>query len=500
MKFVPFSILISVLLPASLLTACAVGPDYARPGNSAALHKQYLNADDAVYDGQPISRWWTRLEDPLIHDYVDQLLDQNLELKQAAERVIQARQNVRIAGADLFPTLGAEAGGRRGFTPGQSFEASGQNIQSGLPSLEQDRRYNTSYDASLNTSWELDLFGRIRRARESASAVFEAARYDNQALTHSLIAELFNRRVAIATNAALLDLARQNLDNRKAFYELVKRRYNLGTGASNAANVYLAEQTYKDVQGDVNLYSRLLAEERYRFDVLLGLLPGTTQGQAEDFPVLPPPRDIAVCLPADLLDRRPDLRASELRVKAANADIGVAIANLYPNVSLGGTLGFTGDTTNDLFTAQNLAGSLLASITARIFEGGRLRANIALQESEAREHAAAYAENVLNAIREVESALKAEQELQSEWEAQNASIKALKKAESISKGRYERGIESLQNYLDTRQSLYIRQQALYSKQQELWNTRIALLLALGGDWLEPETKTLDCRTRGETNE
>jgi len=214
----------------------------------------------------------------------------------------------------------------------------------------------------------------------------------------------------------------------------------------------------------------------------LGQAPGTLNPIASDFPMIAPPVDVPICLPADLLDRRPDLRAAELRVKAANADIGVAIADLYPSLSLGGSIGFNGSDTNNLFNADRLAGAILASVTARIFEGGALRANIDLQKSEARELAAGYTEDVLNAMREVETSLKAERELAAEIKQAMISEDALRKAEDITNKRYIRGIESLNDYLDAQQEYYAAQQNLISVQAQKWNTRTALYLALGGDW------------------
>lgn len=485
---------------AGALSACTLGPDFMRPANITAEESaQYINApqsENTAVDTQTMAHWWERLDDPLMNDYVAQLLSENLELRQAAERVIQSRAALRQAGAAAYPSLSASADAARRFTPSDSFgDTTLPNGAAGAFGSGSDRRYTTSYNADLSASWEIDLFGRIARSREAAKANFEASQYDREALTHSLIAELFNTRIAIAVNAELLKLARQTVKNRNNFYDLVKNRYDLGTASVGASDVYLARQNLTNAKSDVSRYERALSEQSYALDVLLGLKPGTTNAAAEDFDMVPPPLDVPVCLPADLLDRRPDLRASELRYKAANADIGVAIADLYPSVSLGGSLGVTGDTTNDLFTAQNLAGSLMASITQRIFEGGALRANIDLQESEARELAAAYSQNILEAVRDVETALKAEKELARELKNIQASARDLKNAQDISRDRFGRGIESFQNYLDIEQSRYSAQQNLILKKQEKWNARTALYLALGGDWFSDENTAMNSCTQ-----
>lgn len=463
-----------ILMLAVFLTSCAVGPDYKRTATQISADQPFLNdlGEDNV-EVYAISRWWERIDDPLLTSYVNELLDENLSLKQASERVIQAQERVNIEAGSFFPTLGAGVDASRSFS----------SFNNGIGALG-GRNYVISYTADLNTSWQVDLFGRIRRSVESADAAFQASIYDQQALTHSLIAELLNRRVAIAVNQRRLELARQNATNRKKTYDLVDNRYNLGVSGSSAVDVFLAEENFQSVQSDVHEFERLLANEIYSLDVLLGQLPGTTSPTSSEFPLLPPPLQKPICLPADLIDRRPDLRASELRLAASTADVGVAVADLYPGLSLGGNIGFTGNDLDNLFSADQLAGSLLGSITSRLFEGGRLRANIRLRESVAREQAALYADNILNAVREVESALKAERELEQELISLEKSVVALKKAEEISRERYLQGILSLQNFLDTQQRRYNIEQSLLGVQQQKWNARISLYLALGGDWFD----------------
>lgn len=459
------------------LSACAAGPDFAALFTKADDTDGFINDIYANPQQGSMARWWERIDDPLLNVYVERLLTDNLQLAEAQERAVQARERLRIENGSFFPSVGADGGASRGFAPGG---------QSGS-----ERVYATSYDADLSASWEIDLFGKLRRSSESASASYGASVYDKEALVHSLIAELVRTRVAIAVNQRLLELARENAENRKTFSDVIRRRYDLGTQGTTASDVYLAQDNYTSVQADVHEFERLLAADVYTLDVLLGQAPGTTDPTVSEFSLMPPPVDVPFCLPADLLDRRPDLRASELRAKAANADIGVAVADLYPSVNLGAAIGFSSDQTANFFNAANLAGSILSSITMRLFEGGALRANIRLQESEARELAAAYADDVLNAMREVETALKAEEELRHELHNLGNSVGALRRAEDISKGRFSRGIETLRDVLDIQQRRYASEQLYIRRQQEKWNTRVALYLALGGDWFEPE-QTFSC--------
>lgn len=456
------------------LTACAPGPD---PEEKPAAPKQvtdtkgFINDIYAVPGQQDISHWWERINDPLLDNYVDRLLVQNLDIIQAGERIIQARERLNTAYGSFYPTLGLDGSASRQFGPNQSLLSTS------------GRTYSTAYSANLNTSWQIDLFGKLRRSAQSADATFQATMFDREALVHSMIAELLSTRVGIAVNKNLLDLARKNAGNYKQIYQIVEKRYNLGLDSVTASDVLLAKENYTSTKADTYRYERTLATSLYNLDMLLGLLPGTTDPLAENFPLPARPMEIPVCLPANLIDRRPDLQASALRLQAANANIGVAMADLYPALNLAGSIGFSDNDRFNVFTADQLAGSILGAITTRLFEGGQLRANIRIKESEARELAAAYAHDVFNAVREVESGLKNEQNLTREIAYLQDSAQSLKQTEAIYERRYLSGIIDLKTFLEVQQRSYAAEQAVLLKQQEHWENRVDLYLALGGDWL-----------------
>ncbi len=472
---------------ALVASGCTVGPDFIRSITAADRSEGFINQ---IYNGDqssaPISHWWKSVNDPLLNSYVDTLLGQNLSLIQAGERVVQAREVNNIERGNYSPSVGLNGSASRNFSGVNSFTGTSGS-----------RLFINSLSADLDASWQVDLFGRVRRSVEASRARFEASVYDREALTHSLIAELFNRRVSIAVNKNLLQLAQQNSDNRQKIYGLVRNRYDLGVRNTSLADVYLAEESFSSTEADIYQFERLLAGDSYRLDVLLGQAPGYTDPLADAFTLIAPPLNMPICMPSDLLDRRPDLKASELRLKASNADIGIAVADLYPSLNLAGSLGFSGNSARNLFSADQLAGSILSSLTTRLFEGGKLRANIRLQKSEARELAASYADNVLNAMREVETALKGELELSRELQSVQRSVDALKNAEKVSQERYIRGIITLQDLLNIQQRRYLAQQNLLRTQQEKWTTRVSLYMALGGDWLNEQNSKMNACTRGE---
>ena len=459
----PVQILAWVLLIAS----CAVGPDYQVPEHNPTTDSPFLNADPEMDSTiSPEIAWWEQIEDATLQSYVETLLKDNLELKEISERIFQANERRIIQSGNYYPSLGSNL---RGSRSAQRFDINNQ------------RFYVNRFDTDLSVSWQLDLFGKIKRSVESAEATLQATEAERDALIHSLIADLANRRIGISINARLLELARENATNQKILYELIQRRYNLGAHNTAMADVHLAEENYARVQSEIPGFERLLSNELYQLDVLLGKRPGyTNRTTAASFPLITEPPAIPDVIPLNLLDRRPDLRASELRVRAANADIGVAIADLYPSLNLSAGIGFSSSVVEDLLDPDQMVGSLVGSIVQRFFEGGALRATIRLQESEMRELALNYSNAILNAIREVETALKADRELSYQLNYESQTVDALKAAEAIAETRYQQGLQTLQSFLETRQRRYQAEQSWLRTQQLRWNTRISLYLALGG--------------------
>lgn len=465
-----------------VISSCKVGPDFKPPETKILKEDNFLNAK-IIENEKPMANWWKRIDDELLNNYVDRLLKENLDLKAAFQRLIQAKETAKMQTGSYFPEIGLSNNVTRSVFPGNVF----------APNLPSDSVYRTIYKNQITASWEPDLFGRLRRISEGAKSNYEASKYDLEALKHSLIAQVVNSRVAIATNLELLNLSEEVLKNREKNYELVKFRYDIG--ANNIANsdVHLAKDLLEQAKNNVANYSLFLERESYKLDVLLGFKPGTIDPYKVKFKEIPPPLDIVTCLPIDLLDRRPDLKSSKLRIKAANAEIGVAVADLYPNLSITGVYGFGSTQSQNIFSSDNIMGDLVGSLTMKLFQGGRLRANIKLQKAETEELIATYSKNILEAIREVEDALKSEDEIGNKIENSERSLESLEMAKNIAKKRYESGIETFKNFLDIEQKYYQSKQNLTLVKQEKWNARISLLLALGGDWFnEGISKKLQC--------
>lgn len=460
--------IISCLVSFSL-TACAVGPDFVRPDVRAVTTSHFIESSSVAAQTEGMSLWWQQFEDDALNIAVEHLLHQNLNIKQAGMRVLQAEESMNVASSSFLPTLGVTGEARRSGTPNS---ATGQRI------------YSNSLSATGALSWQVDVFGKVRRSVESAFSTFKASEYEAEAVVHSLVAEVVSLRIQIAAAKRQMYLAEEAKNNQSRVLELLERRYELGVSEVSYSDVLLAKSAVQNAIADEHSAQRTLKTLLYSYDVLLGEPIGTSLSENIDFDLEASPEIFAIGAPVSLLDRRPDLRASELRLKAANAEIGVAVGDLYPDLTIGGSLGFTATEFSKLFRSEQLAGSLFTSLSQRVFEGGRLRAQIRLREAQAEELIYAYTETVLNAFKEVETALMAETELLKERAAVAKSFESLSQTEDIYYSRYSEGVITLKTYLDVQANRIAAGQRYINLLSNVWQQRVALYLALGGDWFE----------------
>ena len=454
------------------LTSCTLGPEYERPDNSAQEIEKFKNYSKKSGD-EEISRWWTRIDDPLTEELVNKLIDQSYDIEASYAKLKQAIERSTIAGADLYPSLYANFDAGRLNTPG----------------------FDTvkNFGLGLSTSWELDLFGRTQSNIAGRTAEIEASIFEIDALIQSLIAQVVSQRITIAVNASKLTLVESVIDTREKTLQIVERRYNTGSNSVSALDVRLARENLASAKAELPSAEADLEESIYELDLLLGQAIGKSENlDYQKFSLLPPPRKIETPLPAALLDRRPDLRASELRAIAANADIGIAVADLYPNLTLSASITQNASKISDLLDSENAGWSLLGSITQKIFEAGKLRANIRLREAQTEELIANYKKGILTAVKEVETALLREEKLQKQVELLTINLTEAKHAERIASDRYAKGVGDILEVLNTQQRLWQTGQNLLDAQSANWRNRIALYLAIGGDWdFEKETLTIE---------
>ncbi len=463
------------------LFSCKLGDEYSRPDNSAQKISEFSNQSNSSEKRlDNLDFWWRDINDKKFSEYVAQMLQNNLTIKQNYQKTLQALENVKIEKGGLFPDLGTNINASRNITPANGiagFNFGGNNTI-----------YNTNYRAELSSTWQIDLFGKIRRSIESSQSEFLASKNDLEALKQSLIAKLLQRRVSIASNSKLLDLAINNAKNKKNIYKLTKRRYNLGVNNVNLSDVLKANESYLSAKSQIEKYDRILESDIYEFEILLGEEPNSTNLRTENFNLMKKPRKAPKCFPLNLLDRRPDLLASELRVKAANARIGVAIADLYPDLSISANYGYRADSAGSLLNSDQLGGSLAGNIMTKLFPGGILRANIKLKKARAEELTAGYAQNILTAIKEVETALYNENNLEKEIQNNQQSLRSINYEKIIFEKRYEKGLVNLDQYLEVVNRKNQIESTLINSIQASWNNRISLYLALGGNWINGDSQ------------
>jgi NodT family efflux transporter outer membrane factor (OMF) lipoprotein len=476
-----------------LISACTVGPDYQRSDSllsilglrtevtertnaPATFQAEAETADEQLTD---ISQWWTRLGDPELALLVAEMLRQNKDLEASAARVAQAQARLENVTGNRLPSLDVNPSASRSFTT----NASG------------DRTYANSFSAGASLSWQVDLFGRLRRSQRAEAATLAATRADWQGLVHTQIATLVRTRIALATLQRRLDAIRAIAESRQSTLEAVERRYRAGLESTNAVDIHSARENLRAALADIPSLENDLASTSTALDILLGRIPGQTAGAIGNLGILPPPRDVPLILPAALLDRRPDIQAAEFRLIAATENVGVAIADLYPNLSLTGSLSTTAATTGNLFDVTSLAGSLVAGIAQPIFDGGSRQATVRQRKAAVDEQAATYAGVILNAFKEVEDALTAERKSGERLSQLEIQVNEVRLAEASAFDRFRRGIGRYETLLETQRRLQNAEQTLLIEQQNKWNTRLDLLLALGGDWLETTSNANLAETR-----
>lgn len=450
------------------LTGCVtVGPDHVAPEPALPARWAALEAGPQagyVARQSDLGQWWRSLGDPLLVTLVDGALRTGPDVRSAEARLRAARARRAVAGADRFPSVNASGSARRSDSNAQGGSGSTQDF------------FSVGFDAS----WELDVFGRVRRSVEAAGADYESSQ-----------AELANARVSLAAEVALtyvelrvlqirLGIARANLASQTETLQLTDWRAQAGLVSSQDSEQARAnlEQTRAQIPG----LETSLAEAAYRLDLLLGVPPGTLAPRLATGGELPAlPAEVAVGIPADTLRQRPDVRAAERTLAAETARVGVAQAARYPSFSLSGSIGLEALTLGGL-RDSGAASSLLAGVTAPIFDAGRLRAQVDVQDAVREQAQVAYERTVLTALQEVESALVALARNRERSEALARGAAAARNAADLARQRYSAGLIDFQSVLDTERSVLALEDSLASTRADGVLALIRLYKALGGGW------------------
>jgi len=441
-----------------ILSGCAnLAPDYARPASPVPAT---LGAAAAAPTLIAPPAWRELVGDTRLRAVVERALANNRNLRIAALNVEKARAQYRITDADRYPTVDASVG--------SSAAKSANTI-------------TRKYSAELGGSYELDFFGRLRNLKDAALESFLASEASGRSTRISLISEVADAWLTLASDQALLSLASDTLASRRKTLDLTRKQKDLGY----ATELALAQQQglTEAARGDVARYQTLVAQDRNALVLLVGndlpdeLLPDGADGLASSANKL---IEVPAGLSSDVLLRRPDILSAEHSLKASYADIGAARAAFFPSVSLTAQGGTSSSSLSQLFKAGSGAWSFAPQITVPIFNAGSLKASLSSAEIERDIQIATYEQTVQTAFREVADALAERERLDERLRAQRAQVESYRKALELSSAKYEKGYSSTLDVLDAQRTFYGAQQSLIALQLTEQLNRIALFKVLGG--------------------
>lgn len=480
----PFLIAASAV---ALLEGCAVGPTYVAPRMTAPPAFIGTPAVDATAGHAAkvdLVNWWRSFDDPLLASVVERALAQNLDLQQASARVVQARAALRHAGADLLPAGQVSGQASENY---QSLETPQGRIASALPGFEREAQ---SYELALGASWELDLLGGKDAARDAARADWQASAAAATAARLAIAAQAADTYVAIRSLQARLDVARGQQGVQQRLVDLIALQYRKGVAAE--LQLRQAEGALAQVKAIVPELEQQLDTAMNALDVLLGVQPGTMRPElATVQPVPAPPAVSGAGGPAALLRRRPDIIASERTLAASNARIGVAMAEYYPKFSLGGLLGTATMGVGGLFGGNATQASGVLGLRWRLFDFGRIDAEIAAARGRNAEALAAYRLTVLRASEDVENAFSGLIKQQARAEILGEGESSLDKARASAFAAYKGGVSSLLEVLDADRRLLETRDAGVQARTAATRAAIASFRALGGGWDAPTPSGAD---------
>jgi multidrug efflux system outer membrane protein len=446
---------------------CAVGPDYARP--TSTLPEQHKEATTATAQAiAPVNaEWWTLFNDATLNQLVQQTLAANQDLQAAIARLEASEAAAREAGAELYPAIGLAANGSRNRISGETF--SGQNTGSAT--------YNNRR-AALSLSYEVDLWGRIRRSNEAARAEALASRFGRDSIQLALIGQLVNEYLILRSNEAQLEVTRQTLESRQESLKIVQAR--LDAGSASGLELAQAESQLNAAQGQWSQFKRLRALSENQIGLLSGQ-PGLKLASTS-LDQLPLPPTPPTGLPSSLLEARPDVRQAEEKLIAANARIGVAKAAYFPTIGLTGLYGSESAALSNLFTGSAGIWTAAIGLTMPIFDAGRTGARVDQATAAQAENIANYRKTLQTAFREVSDAIVNLHEFANEEAAFAAQVDASKRAFNLAQKRYDSGYSGYSDLLDTQRTLNTAQLLYLASRKNRLGASVDLFKALGGGW------------------
>lgn len=417
-------------------------------------------------DAGELARWWRQLGDPVLEQLIDTALTDAPDLRSAQARLRQSRATRDLAVADLYPSLGVSAGATRSRT---GVEAGGSN------------QSQTLYAAGFDASWEPSIFGGLRDAATGAEADAAAMAATLESTRASLAAEVALEYVTLRASQQRLGIARANVASQADTLQIAEWREL--AGLVTALDVAQARTNLEQTRASIPSLENSRAAAENRLALLTGRSPGSLRETLQEIRPLPAaPESIAVGIPADTLRQRPDVLAAELTLKAEIARTAEREADRYPNLTLSGSLGWKALSLSAIGGGDGLVRSLAASLATTLFDGGRIRSRIAVQNAVQEQALIAWEKSVLTALEDVENALSAYATGRERTEARRRGAASAATAAELARAQYQAGLADFQNVLETERTLLTAQDNLASANADVLTAVIQLYKALGGGW------------------
>jgi NodT family efflux transporter outer membrane factor (OMF) lipoprotein len=447
-----------------------VGPNYGRP--PAPVAREWIDAADKRVrpDTDDLTAWYTVFKDPVLDSLICSAYQQNLTLQEAGSRVLQARAQLSIAVGAFFP---------------QTQNMTGDYTRNAVSTKVANRsnvssQFFSQWDYGFHLAWELDFWGRFRRAIESADASLDASIEDYDTVLVTLLGDVATNYVQLRTFERRIEYTRANVQLQRETLKIVEARFKAGT--TTKLDVVQARSTLEQTEALIPELQISLRQTNNQLCILLGIPPEQLGPKLGSAPIPTAPAEVAAGIPADLVRRRPDVRRAERQAAAQSAQIGVAETDFYPHISITGTIGYSAQQIKDLFPSAALVGVIGPSFQWNILNYGRILNNVRLQDARFQELVAVYQNTVLTAAQEVENGLVTFLRAQQRTQFQAASVDDAKEAVTIALGQYQAGTIDFTRVTQLEQNLVLLQDTLAQARGEIALGLIQVYRALGGGW------------------
>jgi outer membrane protein, multidrug efflux system len=465
-------LLASVLL--IFIAGCTVGSDYQRPELVMPYDWGETTGAGVTSSPQQIIQWWTLFQDKTLNSLIDRAVGSNKDLQLAGARIREARAQWRMAGAEMFPKL--ETSGSYTHQR-QSENASTDGSESGTHFPGDQDLFQIGFDAG----WEIDVFGGVRRTVEAAEAEIDASKEGRRDVLITLLAEVATNYVELRAGQRRIAISRENIKLQQETLELTRGRFEAGlTGSLEVAQ---AEALLRTTESRLPTIENSVIRAIHRIGVLIGQQPDALSNELlVEGPIPPVPPQVPIGLPSDLLRRRPDVRRAERLLAAQTARVGVATADLFPKFSLTGIAGLKSLESSDLVSGDSRFYSIGPTVNWPVFEGGRIRANIEVQDAREEQALLTYESAILNSLEDAKNAIVAYSKEQATFQSLGQAVEASRRADEIARELYSKGLVDFLNVLLSQGALRQVEDQYIQSEQRVSTLLVALFKALGGGW------------------